>query len=150
MKRMNKNGFTLVELLIVIAILGIIGGISAPTFIRARDRARVGEVTAQLVADLTRARSNARSSNLDSVISWTNNTKYTATYNGQTLTRTVPSGITLTMPNGNNITYEAPLGERTITADIAFRVTRTGKSDIFEEVVVLGVTGKVYRENANN
>ncbi len=37
----NQGGFTLLELLIVIAIIGILSSIAVPNYMRARDRARV-------------------------------------------------------------------------------------------------------------
>ena len=37
----NKNGFSLVELLLVLAIIGIISGIAIPTFLGQRRRARI-------------------------------------------------------------------------------------------------------------
>lgn len=143
---MNRKGFSLIELLLVIAIIGIISAVVAPTFIRARDRARVSEVASQLVADLERARSSSRRSNKDAAVAWTNGSGYTLTSNGQTFTRTFPSGVTVTMPNASPITYKAPLGERTAVDPLEFTVGRTGKTDVSETVAVLGVTGKVYRK----
>lgn len=143
---MNRKGFTLIELLIVIAIIGIISGVATSTFIRTRDRTRVSEATSQLVADLERARSSSRRANRNASLAWTNSNGYTLTHSGQTLARTFPVGVTVTMPNVNSITYAPPFGERSNTSDVEFTVTRTGKTDISEKVAVLGVTGKVYRK----
>ena len=43
-----KNGFTLLELLIVVVILGVLALIAAPTLLNAADQAKVGTVKANI------------------------------------------------------------------------------------------------------
>lgn len=45
---MNRRGFTIVELLMVLALVGILTGIAIPSFVTARRRARAAEVQAHL------------------------------------------------------------------------------------------------------
>ena len=52
-KKANKNGFTLVELLIVVVILGVLSGVALPNFLAQRDRAKVGAANAQTAALMT-------------------------------------------------------------------------------------------------
>jgi prepilin-type N-terminal cleavage/methylation domain-containing protein len=52
MKRPNK-GFTLIELMIVVAILGILGAIAIPNFIKFQARAKQSEAKANLKASFT-------------------------------------------------------------------------------------------------
>ena len=40
MIRMNRKGFTLVEIMIVVAIIGLLAAIAIPNFVRARTRAQ--------------------------------------------------------------------------------------------------------------
>ena len=52
-KKNKKNGFTLVELLIVVVILGVLSGVALPNFIKQRDKAKVGAANAAAAALMT-------------------------------------------------------------------------------------------------
>ena len=49
----KKNGFTLVELLIVVVVLGILSGVALPNFLAQRDKAKVGAANAAAAALMT-------------------------------------------------------------------------------------------------
>ena len=48
-----QKGFTLVELLIVVVVLGILSGVAVPNFIKQRDKAKVGAANAASAALMT-------------------------------------------------------------------------------------------------
>jgi len=47
-KLMGKGGFTLVEIMIVVAIIGLLAAVAIPNFVKARERAQINACIANL------------------------------------------------------------------------------------------------------
>jgi prepilin-type N-terminal cleavage/methylation domain-containing protein len=60
MTRRQTNGFTLIELMIVVAIIGILASIAIPSFLRLQARARQSEVSTNLKSLFTSMRTQQR------------------------------------------------------------------------------------------
>lgn len=146
-----QGGVTLVELLVVLAVLGILLGIATPGYLAWRNSVMIQEAQQAIVAALARERSEAKRMNEARRLN------FTAT--GATVTRYTPTAVAgraYTWPHGVTVStstagvvFVPPYGEaREVSgsgwgssppASFGLSVMRGGKS---RDVRVVGVFGK--------
>lgn len=113
---LKKSGLTLVEILVVMAILGILLAIASVNLNGARQRALVREAAASVATALLQARSEAQRYNSNVVVALEGGTAFTIRQvrNGSLVSRTVrlPAGTVAQVPAGGatTLTYRAPFG----------------------------------------
>jgi type IV fimbrial biogenesis protein FimT len=74
---MSRNkGFTLIELMITIAIIAVLAGIITPSFLQWRDRTKVRGDATNLRADFETAKLRAIKHNTNAIVTFTNTTSY--------------------------------------------------------------------------
>ncbi len=114
---LKKSGLTLVEILVVMAILGVLLAIASVNLNGARQRALVREAAASVATALLQARSEAQRYNSNVVVALEGGgTAFTIRQvrNGSLVSRTVrlPAGTVAQVPAGGatTLTYRAPFG----------------------------------------
>lgn len=159
MKR-TSSGFTLLEILIVLAVLGILMGIFGLSYLRSIRAAEVREGANQMAADLRSARASAQRRSQNASLTWADGTAALTTYSvlipsaPAAQARTLPRGVTFRCVTGGGcpaasagvrtLTYNAPYGEMTTTINgIRFLVESQTPNIPAIEVRVVGVTGRV-------
>ncbi len=166
-KSPKQSGFTLIEMLIVLAIIGVLGAGALQIFGRETSQAQLRTVQSNLVADLAQARSTSQKLNVFRSVRFLSPTSYEirqgasfAAVNPTSppappaalVTVTLPanlqmekvtgSGPTVSAITGESVTYQPPFG--LAPAALAIRITNSNNSGLGALYIkVIGVTGKV-------
>jgi type II secretion system protein H len=122
-------GFTLIELMVVIAVLGIVGMLAAPSFSDAFARNHLRGTAGEAYADLQYARAEAVQRNAAVAVAFSA-TGYQVTLAGQTLkTVTFDGGVALSGGASATVTFE-PVRATATTAGgpVVFSHPRTGNT----------------------
>lgn len=102
MNRRHAQGFTLIELMIVVAIIGILSAIAVPNFMKFQARSRQSEAKTNLAAYSTAAKAN-----------YAENATYACGFCGWTLGNTPYTGGASVAKNR----YSYAMGNQTMPAD---------------------------------
>jgi len=147
MTRVHTQGFTLLELLLVIAILGIIAGIFGWSLLGNLRATQLRDAATQIGADLRAARSATLKSGQSTTVTTTlNASTYTVTRGADTRTLNLPGGVQVSAQTAAAVQYRAPSGVTDGTGTIwTLRHPAGGR---LMQVRIVGLTGKVIL-NAN-
>jgi len=108
MRSKSFSGFTLVEIMIVIAIIGIMTAIAAPNFMQYMKSKRLSGATMQLYVDLMNARMQAVSQNNRVIVALISNNSYQIIrdLNGNGVVDTGETGVTKSIhPDYSDVTF---------------------------------------------
>lgn len=152
----RQNGFTLLEVLAVLAIVGILMGIFGWNLIRSIRTAELREAATQVATDLRRARSQAQRGSADVTLILPG-TAGSATYTVNGVGKTLPNKVKLLCKTASacgadatiNVVYQAPYGELGATGSVyTVRSPISGIDDL--EIRIVGVTGKIILTKAGS
>jgi type IV fimbrial biogenesis protein FimT len=134
MRLCNKqSGFTLIEMMIIIAILAIFAAIATPNFLSYLPKSRLNGAARQVMGDLMAARMKAVSQNCDVTVTfasgnpeykiWTDSNNNDTIDSGEEITKNIQSNyydVIISSTTNNNIKFSSrgtasPLGETIIT-----------------------------------
>lgn len=152
---MKRSGFTLLEGLVVLAVLGILLAIATPSYLRWRATAITNEAAVQFARDIERTRTEAKRFNTRMRIELaSDNTGYRRINeaSGARTSISLPPGVRLEPgdtldPQGHPrstwyIIFFPPYGT-TDASPASFRVWWSNDTSIERTVRVVGLTGKV-------
>jgi prepilin-type N-terminal cleavage/methylation domain-containing protein len=166
----GKSGFTIVELMIVIAIMGVLTAIAIPTYITWLPKHRANAAARQLFADLQNARMRAISENNDYKVEFITGSNLYKVYDDAVLVKTINignhSGIgfgysSATNWNGDGISGSVtftgtpasvtfqPTGRANKNGSIYFKPTEDATRTDRQRAVTVLLTGRIrmYKNN---
>ena len=153
-----RTGFTLIEMLVVLSILGIIGGVAIYNFVLESRRSQIRSAAVSLQADLENLRSSAIRLNQTTRFRLTSATNYTLTLpNASPVSKNLATqypGVQMEIvgsnaspvdctTNLNDVCYGSPFANVISASDRGFKVTSATAGSYALYVKVIGVTGKV-------
>lgn len=135
---MGRKALTLVELLVVLALLGLLLGLGGLWWQGFREEMRLREAASQFALDLQRARAEARRQSQDWRVEVGSGGQYRLGPATATLSsRTLPHGATF--GSGGVVVFQAPYG----LLDVPNRSFSIALGNRQIQVNVVGLTGKV-------
>lgn len=148
-----KSGFSLVEILIVIAVVGVIAGVGSLSYVNWRNNSVVSDAVRQITQDIERARSDAKRLNATRRFFASTGTSYQIRDGNDAVlnTRILPQGAQIAQVTQDtssqtsiSLSFAAPYGTQSTAAawyDIVVR--SVSNTNLTRTVRVIGPLGKV-------
>ena len=150
----RRSGFTLVEMLTVMTILGVLAALAAPSFARLTARQRAGTVSTDLYITLVKARSEAIKRSRDVTLSPNTSGQWASGWripdpDDADETRVLDQrgaigGATITGPS--SVTYQSNGRVRASTPPV-FDISISGESD--HQCVSIDLSGRPYQKKSS-
>ena len=145
MKMFNKTGFTSIELMIVVAIMGILSAIAVPNFMHYMAERRLNGAARMVMSDLMNARTLAVTLNRNVQVIFPTSASASYTYDaaGTAATRNIQTGFgyrDVTVSGNNNPTF-APTGR--LSGITACTITLTSAALTQQKEVKVSSAGRV-------
>jgi len=145
MKMFNKTGFTLIELMIVVAIMGILSAIAVPNFMHYMAERRLNGAARMVMSDLMNARTLAVTQNRNVQVTFQTSAGAYYIYDaaGTAATRNIQTGFgyrDVTVSGNNNPTF-APTGR--LSGFTACTITLTSAALTQQKEVKVSSAGRV-------
>jgi prepilin-type N-terminal cleavage/methylation domain-containing protein len=137
MKIFNKTGFSSLELMIVVAVVGIVTAIAAPNYLNYMAERRLKGAARMVMSDLMAARQKAVSQNISVTVTFTSS--YTYTIAGEAIARDIRNDY-------YDVTFSAsanPIFSSRGTASLGTTVTLTSARTGTSKCVMAASTGRV-------
>ncbi|GGL79268.1 hypothetical protein GCM10010840_16420 [Deinococcus aerolatus] len=149
---MNTRGFTLLEVLTVIAVLGILMAIATPSYLAYLQRLTVQQGVQQFARDVDRARSQARRTNSCRIFSVVGPSSYQIQSYASPNCAGTPITETLNMPAGTQLTlksvqgsasFRPPYGVNFTAMPVDVTVASTSHVNVTRTLRITAVMGSV-------